>query len=169
MLLLPFEKFNIETSLKKEEIFDRLECIIEPKIDTRPTGNLAWLTNTKHKKPYEGFMNHKGAELNRIINYNYNSRLPLINILIKKENENGCIVNVKMRPSYGSLILAVALFCLSLYFLITQIIDMIQKNAFQPFSLCLLGTVLFCYFLPVFGFKMESSIAKNDLKRLFKN
>ncbi|MCP4370227.1 MAG: hypothetical protein GY797_19255 [Deltaproteobacteria bacterium] len=92
MILLPFERFTIQTSLKPKDVRQRLTEVVEPK--HAKNRKLSIFSSTDHL-PYEGKINDNYFEINRIIHYK-NLSLPIIRGEIVSDLD-GSSIKITMR------------------------------------------------------------------------
>jgi hypothetical protein len=158
MLILPYERLTIETTLSIEEARRRLADAIEPKRMMR----WGWSTSAK---PFEGAITGDRFEMSRIIRYR-NSFLPQISGQIR-QGYQGAAIDLTLQLHLLVLIfMAVWLAGVggaALLFIGTAL----GGGSFQPFSLIPVGMLVFFVLLSTLAFNFEASKAKALLNQLF--
>lgn len=163
MKYLPFENITYRTKLEREEIYKRINEVIEPKKNFRMSGFLG----SRNHKPYEGSVNDNSFSITRIIGYS-NSFLPRINGTIEKDF-NGNKVNVRMRLHVFVFIFILIWFgivgiaCIAVLALGFKF----GSQNFEPMSSIPFSMMIFGYALVIGGFKYESIKSKKFLAQLF--
>ena len=160
MKFLPFENFYIITSLKPEEVQERLQKEIKPDIGF----SFKNLFSSSSDYYFSGYAINGTFRFKRIINYR-NSFLPQINGSTETWL-NGSRVHVNMRMD----VVVVVFMCIWLGgIMFIGIMIMLQdflKGRFEFASLIPFAMFLFGYLLSTGGFKHESSKARNKLIEL---
>jgi hypothetical protein len=158
MLILPYERLTIETTLSIEEARRRLADAIEPKRLMR----WGWSTSAK---PFEGAITGDRFEMSRIIRYR-NSFLPQISGQIRQGYQGAAIdLTLQMHPLV-LIFMAVWLAAVggaALLFLSTAL----GSGSFQAFGLIPIGMFVFGVLLCTLSFNFEASKAKALLNQLF--
>jgi hypothetical protein len=153
MKYLPFEYIVYRTDLSEQEVVIRLSSYIETKKNH-------FVFKNKSIKEYEGFINGKNFEINRIIK-SRNSFLPQISGSIHQNNYQTQI-KVEMKLHWSVMIFLI-LWCLFIFFSLIFIErKIVTFDSFIPFLM-----LIFAYFLTMYGFKSESKKSKEDLKKIF--
>jgi len=160
MNFLPTENITFKSKLKEEEIFRRLLNYIEPEKTFRLASFKRGAT-----KPYQGQINDKTFEINRIIEYR-NSFLPNINGTIGKDFD-GMTIKVKMKLNIFVIVFLCIWFCFAGLGCIISITQFITFSDINPGTIIPFALLLFAYLLTMVGFKFESNKSKNDLQKLF--
>ncbi len=160
MRFLPFENFYITTSLKPDEVQERLRQEVEP-VQGFSFKNIFSASSGAY---FSGYVAIGAFEFKRLIYYR-NSFLPVI----KGTTEtwlNGSRVHVKMRME----IAVIVFMCLWLGGVgiagLAFFVNNISNHEFDAASLIPLGMFIFGYLLATGGFKFESIKAKNKLLEL---
>ncbi len=164
MMLIPYERLTIKTTLRAGDALQRLEDSVEPRRYFRWWGS--------GHKPYEGKVEGDRFTIARIIHYR-NSFLPIIKGEIQSEL-GGCSIHITMYPH----ILVIAFMVLWLggvgfAFLsfLGYFISSVQTSGQQPFSpaglLLPAGMLAFGYVLFWGSFKFESVKSKAFFRELF--
>lgn len=166
MMLLPYEKFQIETSLSSIDARKRLESIVVP---TPSLSKFFWNTfDNMFKKSgadqFTGTVNDQGFQLRRVIHYR-NSFLPVV----KGKFEQGTVatkVDVKMTLHPAVMVFIFIWFGGVITIGIIPMLGML-KDGFPPDLLFPIGMLLFGWLLTQFSFVFEARKAKKILSQLF--
>lgn len=150
MILIPFEKYSLQTDLSRSQALIRLKKYLEPKQLIRIRA-----LKTKVNKPYEGIIDGYKFTIVRIIGYG-NSFVPTIIAEIKEE-PRGSRIDIKMRPKK----IVTALFVLLILFF--TILTVIEPN-----PIIYIVILFFMYSLAMILFRIEARRAERDLKDVFK-
>lgn len=158
MKFLPLEKYTLVSPLKPEEIFRKLEAVVET------SGGGALMSYARSNKPYKGKISGSSFEISRIIGYR-NSFKPVI--IGEISGYSGTDIKIYMRMHK-----AVIIFCCvwtGTVAAIAAVPFFSQANsgksnfpAYIPFLMLVL-----VYALIMGGFKWESIKSKKFLKDLF--
>jgi len=162
---LPFENFEIHTTLTSDEVFYRLRAAVETK---KPW----WQPLFAVRKSYYGEVNRNSFRLVRVTSWNRNFT-PQVLGTIQWDNL-GSSIQITMRLNSGSLLFwAFWLGCVGCMFfggLANQILEMIQTGIWKIESLGgILPLILmfaFGYLLVMVSFKIETSRVKEFLVKL---
>jgi hypothetical protein len=162
MRFLPYESFVMRSNLKEDELIVRLKEIIIPTRTFR-----FHIIGIKSSGKYEGQLNERTFQINRIISYR-NSFLPQIIGEIEPQF-NGSLIRIKMRLHL--IVLIFISIWLGVVGLISAsiVVSSILFGSFPGFAFVPLGMFVFGYLLTLLAFKVESSRSKQDLKKLFES
>jgi len=142
MIALPFENFKLRTALNEQEVRHRLQrTFISARFERSA------------EPPYEGSISGNCFKIKRQIRYT-NSFLPLIEGRIEPDFQ-GSLIHIKMRLHLIVMILLGG-FTVVLAFL-----------ALISFDLSFAGLLVLVYLMTMLLFKMETWIAKRQLRKLF--
>ena len=162
MKFLPYEHFKIKTTLSSQEVFKRLDNVIEPKRHFRLFGS--------GTKPYQGEMEGSHFEISRIIGYK-NSFLPMIKGDVQAEII-GCSIHISMQPR--AFIIGFMIFWLGgvgffFFAALGSFISSLAQTSTADPALMLFpgGMFAFGYALLLGGFKFESIKSKKFFQDLF--
>ncbi|PQA90135.1 hypothetical protein B0A69_20890 [Chryseobacterium shigense] len=153
MKYLPFERIIYRTKLSEQEIITRLSGFVEPK---------KFSFGKTSTKEYEGSINDKRFEINRVINYR-NSFLPQLTGIIQKDNY-GTQIEVTMKLHVFVFVFLIFWCGFVMFFLIS--LGVVQQKI-SVFFLVPVGMLLFVYALTMLGFKTESKKSKEFLMKSF--
>lgn len=166
MMLIPYERFTIYTSLHAEEVLRKLEDIVEPRRYFQ-----GWWA--QDHKPYEGKIEGYHFTINRIIHYR-NSFIPVIEGDIQSE-AIGCSVRITMH--LHTLVIAfMALWMGGVGYAslasLRFFVDMVMQADAQPSSLLRpflipAAFLVFGYAMTLIGFKVESNKSRSFFRTLF--
>jgi len=161
MNIFPFESVTYESHLSETEIKKRLSGVL------KSSRNRNMNTGNKGLQSYDGYLSENNFEIRRKINYQ-NSFLPLIKgEFIQASNK--VTIKIKMRLQI-LVIIFMSIWCGITFsiFVGLFISDVIDNKPFDN-TLMPLGMLVFGYIITVVGFKIESYIAKKDLKKIFES
>jgi hypothetical protein len=153
MSVIPNRKFSIKTSKTKEEIH---QIVTSNTLSKRPS-----LFSSSPKKPFWGRATDNCFIIVPVINYS-NSFVPMIKLCIT-ENDEGTVVNIKMRPLTG----VIAFMCIWLVMCaISELIffAIFSKQGFSFFDIIPAALFTFGYWMMHFGFRLEADKAKKLLR-----
>lgn len=158
MKYLPYENITYRTKLDVEEVFKRLNEIIEPVQGVR----MPVIFGGGDHKPYEGSIKGMSFKISRVIGYR-NSFLPVIKGVVEKDNR-GVKVHVKMGLTImdwvSTLIVYVGLMFIANFMFIFNVMNS------QVLILIFVGVPIFIYGTTQFVFKSESIESKKYFAKL---
>jgi hypothetical protein len=157
MYLVPYERFEVETTLTNSTIVEVLSSKIEPKKIFRLSSNHA---------PFEGDISLDGFEINRIIHYR-NSFLPVISGQFHT-GVYGTKVIIKMRLHFGVIAFMCVWFVVmgsAFFSSLSSILD--NKTAMSVATFIPLGMLIFVYVMVSGGFWFEARKQKKMLIKIF--
>lgn len=166
MMLIPYEKLKIKTSLSVSDTLKKLDDAIEPKRSFRK------LWDSRHK-PYEGKIEGTHFNATRIIHYR-NSFLPVIKGEIQSEI-SGSTINITMHPHVFVIVfMSLWLGFVGFFFIaiLGSFISSISQESAVGVStpamiLIPAGMFIFGYVLLLGSFKFESVKSKTYFRELF--
>ena len=161
MKFLPFENITYETSLDQNEVYQRLDEVIEPSTVFRK----ATIFGSTNDKPYEGSFSGNTFKIIRIIGYR-NSFLPRIKGTIET-SYNGTKVNVKMRLHPFVIVFMLVWFGLTGVGCFAALANIFGNESFDSMNMRPFGMLIFGYALVTLGFKYESIKSKKFFAQLF--
>lgn len=165
MLLAPFERLTIETSLPPEEIRQKVADVIEPRRMFR-------FFSGEHK-PYQGQLNDYRFEVSRIIRYR-NSFLPVIKGEIRPDL-GGSVIDITMHPHILVIIFIIIWVGLTVsaffWTFLIALVAVVQSNSTEGVVGILfpIGGLMFVYLLVMGGFKFEAVKSKTFFQELFQS
>jgi hypothetical protein len=158
MKFLPWNHYDIQTSLNREKVVELLGSEVEPRKWPR------FSFSRQHKK-FEGEVTWEGFKIRRIIHYR-NSFLPMIHGRFEQVRRG---IDIKVRMRLHPVVIAFMCFWfgfLGLGICIIGVSVISGKTEFSPFLLIPFGMVLFGWLLVSGSFWFEAKRAKallNDI------
>ncbi len=162
MLLLPFDSFQIQINLSKQQIFRKLESVVE-----KPTWRILLWPFGKDHKIFAGKAYDSKFKMWRIIHYR-NSFLPVICGRIDES-----IIHVVLRLHwFVAIFMALWLSFPSIFFILSFFGNSLpippeEKIKWISMRPVFLGFFIFGYVLCMVCFKLEAEKAKRILKETF--
>ncbi len=162
---LPFDEYELHTSLTCTEVRDTIAGILEP-ARKAPLFSL----KTRNTKPYSGRLTYEGFEISRNIDYR-NSFLPQIRGRILPATK-GTILHIRMRPHLFVLIFmsfwlgVVGLVCLGILFSLLTEWGQIGREGLSLPTLIPFGMFAAGYGLLIGAYRAESKKSKAFLAAL---
>ena len=163
MILLPYERSTIKTSLTPQVVQQRLSEQVEAR---QFLGRWFW----ERHKPYEGEVDDEGFTIQRII-YTRNSFRPAIHGKIQPEM-GGCLIKITMRPSLlvlAFLVIWVLIWCGPVWTAIVSFLANPETSQASSNPIVLFSAVIpfVIYFVVLISFKIEAYRSKRFLLDLF--
>ena len=162
MILFPYERSTIKTSLTPQAVQQRLSEQVEPR---QFLGRWFWANH----KPYEGEVNDEGFTILRII-YTRNSFRPVIQGKIQPEM-GGCLIKVTMRPSFLVLAFVVIwglMMCIPIWSAIYSFFSSPEvSQSLSDMALIPVGIAVVISIVMLVSFKIEAYRSKRFLLDLF--
>jgi len=156
MKFLPWDHYDIQTSLNREQVVELLGSEVEPK---------KWLRFSRQHKTFEGEVTWQGFKIRRIIHYR-NSFLPIVHGGFE-QGDRGIDISVRMRLHPFAIVFSCFWFGFLGFGISMSGVGVISgKTEFSPFLLLPFGMVLFGWLLVSGGFWFEAKKAKallNDI------
>lgn len=158
MRFLPKETLVYHSTLKADQLHERLSIYVEPRLD----GLIDW--KKKREKPYEGLVKKDGFEISRIIDYR-NSFLPVVSGKITPSTDQSVVVVTMALHSFVRIFLAIW-FAMAILFFFVYLVKSIKDTTIDPILLIPITLVALGYRLTIRAFKVESDRAREDLKEM---
>jgi len=162
MRILPYEDYQLITSLPEKEVVELISQQIEP----APALRLSQSKRATNRKPYEGEISGNIFKIIRIIRYR-NSFVPMIFGTIEKQ---GAVtrIHVEMRIMPLATLFIAFLMGIILIMGISFLVIGLHDQRFLPALAVPLMMLAFGYFMVYWGFKSESAKSKKFLNELLR-
>jgi hypothetical protein len=166
MILLPYERFQIETSLSLIEAKKRIESIIvpPPPFGTRFINALDNMFKKSGADQFTGKIDDQGFQIRRIIYYR-NSFLPVVKGKFE-QGSAGTNVVVKMTLHPVALVFMVIWFG-GLGTIVFSSLSVMFSRGSDPILVTAVGMFFFGWLMIQFGFVFEARKAKKIISQLF--